>query len=61
MPKFKVTETQQIIGTRTWEYEVEANNQEEALVRVMEGNVKPESYDSNLEEGELGYEVEEVK
>ena len=56
-PVFKITEKEFVKITRTNVYEVEANNEEEALEMVMNRVVKPVSQDKfeEFEDGE--YEV----
>ena len=63
MPKYKITETQYVTGTRTWRYEVEANTEEEALAMIMDGNATPESCTDDFDDDTYDpeFEVEEAK
>ena len=63
MNKFEVTQTETFTGVRIYKYQVEANNQDEALDMVMEGTIEPisfmEDFDGVVEDTE--YEVIEAQ
>lgn len=63
MAKYKITEKQQLIGTRTWRYEVEANTEKEALEKVWNGNVEPQSCTDDIDDdnSEVTFEVEDAE
>lgn len=42
--KYYITETRR--GWMTWEFEVEADNEEEALAKVMDGKVEATFYET---------------
>ena len=64
MAKFEITETRPISGVRIWRYEVEADNADEALEKVLNGDIEAESctedYDDDNDE-DSEYEVEEAE
>lgn len=63
MQKFEVVQTETFTGVRIYRYQVEANNQDEALDIVMEGSAEPisfmEDFDGVVEDTQ--YEVIEAK
>jgi hypothetical protein len=63
MQKFEVVQTETFTGVRIYRYQVEANNQDEALDIVMKGSVEPisfmEDFDGVVEDTE--YEVIEAQ
>lgn len=63
MQKFDVVQTETFTGVRIYIYQVEANNQDEALDIVMEGSAEPisfmEDFDGVVEDTQ--YEVIEAK
>ena len=62
MKLFKIIETQEVTILRTWEYEVEAENEEIALDKVMDGDVEAiEFNEETIDQDEFQYEVSEVE
>jgi len=56
MPKFEITETRPAV--MTWVFEVEADDEEQALQMVMDGDVSPEDFTTEEEEGTCSeYEI----
>lgn len=57
---YKITESR--VATQYWTYEVEAENEEAALMLVQGGTIDPIDYtvEDTLTDYEIDYEIEEI-